>query len=679
MTDAGVCIITPLSRISIRVALGLALGLTVPSIARAQASESDLSSLTIEQLFEVELTSTASKFAQEVTQAPASVTVVTAEQIREHGYRTLADILGSVPGLYTTYDRNYSYVGVRGFARPGDYNTRVLLLVDGHRLNEPVYDMAPIGTDFPIEVSLIDRVEVIRGPGSSLYGTSAFFAVINVLTKNGASAPGARADISFGSLGTQRAVASVGQVFENGNEMLLAASGYHSKGNRRLYFPEFDVPGRSNGVALDADRDRSAGFLASASIGRMRVSGAFVDRTKRIPTASFATVFGDGREQTVDRRAYLDAAYTGQFGGRWSGVARAGLDYSGYAGTYPYDYGIDGVLVQDDRSDAVQASGELTLNRRGAHHLLTLGSEVRRTLVNHQFASDIYGVQVDERHPATKLGFYIQDQLTLRRWLLLNAGVRLDYDEAFGSSLTPRAGLVLLPRRQTAVKVLYGRAFRAPNSYELYYYDAMRNRDLGLEPETIDTTEVVWEEYIGAHLRTGLSLFHYDADRLIVQRSLVDSSTGTPTDAGLYFANANQTIANGVDAEIEGRWTSGLTAALGYSHVRASDGANVEVLSNSPRHLTNLRVSAPIKPLFSRLALDVRGVSARRDQDGGIIPGFVLGHATATTAVNKKLDVELGVYNLLNRRHADPGAEEHVQRSIEQDGRTFRVRVIARF
>jgi outer membrane receptor protein involved in Fe transport len=92
-----------------------------------------------------------------------------------------------------------------------------------------------------------------------------------------------------------------------------------------------------------------------------------------------------------------------------------------------------------------------------------------------------------------------------------------------------------------------------------------------------------------------------------------------------------------------------------------------------------MRVSAPFRPLFSHVALDVRGVSGRRDLDGGVIHGFILGNATATTPVNKKLDLELGVYNFLNRPYADPGAEEHLQRAIEQDGRTFRVRVIVRF
>ncbi len=127
----------------------------------------------------------ASRYEQKVTEAPSSVSIVTSADIKHYGYRNLGEILESVPGLYTTYDRNYSYLGMRGFARAGDYNTRVLLLVDGHRLNDAVYDQAPIGTDFPVDVDLIDRVEIIRGPSSSIYGTNAFLGVINVITKRG--------------------------------------------------------------------------------------------------------------------------------------------------------------------------------------------------------------------------------------------------------------------------------------------------------------------------------------------------------------------------------------------------------------------------------------------------------------------------------------------------------------
>jgi outer membrane receptor for ferrienterochelin and colicins len=82
----------------------------------------------------------ASKFEQKLTDAPAAVSIITSSDIKRYGYRTLADIMRSVRGFYTTYDRSYHYLGMRGFSRPGDLNTRFLLLVDGHRINDNVYN-----------------------------------------------------------------------------------------------------------------------------------------------------------------------------------------------------------------------------------------------------------------------------------------------------------------------------------------------------------------------------------------------------------------------------------------------------------------------------------------------------------------------------------------------------------
>ena len=120
---------------------------------------------------------------EEHSDAPSSVTVITADEIQKYGYRTLGDILRSVRGFYITSDRNYDYVGVRGFARLGDWNSRVLLLVDGHRTNDHIFGQAMIGSEFLVDVDLIERVEIIRGPSSSLYGAGAFFAAINVITR----------------------------------------------------------------------------------------------------------------------------------------------------------------------------------------------------------------------------------------------------------------------------------------------------------------------------------------------------------------------------------------------------------------------------------------------------------------------------------------------------------------
>src|SRR6185295_4844201 len=117
--------------------------------------------------------------------------IVTADEIKKFGHRTLAEVLRSVRGIYVTYDRNYANFGIRGFDRPGDFNTRVLLLVDGHRMNDNLYDSALLGSEATLDLDLIDRVEVIRGPSSSIYGNSAFFGVINIITRRGGQIDGA--------------------------------------------------------------------------------------------------------------------------------------------------------------------------------------------------------------------------------------------------------------------------------------------------------------------------------------------------------------------------------------------------------------------------------------------------------------------------------------------------------
>ena len=124
--------------------------------ARAQTSPADppaLADKSLEDLMAVEVGTVfgAARREQRVTEAPSSVTIVTAEDIRTFGWRTLADALSSVRGFYVTNDRNYTYVGVRGFGRPSDYNNRVLVLVNGHRYNDNVYDQALIGNEFPVD------------------------------------------------------------------------------------------------------------------------------------------------------------------------------------------------------------------------------------------------------------------------------------------------------------------------------------------------------------------------------------------------------------------------------------------------------------------------------------------------------------------------------------------------
>jgi len=143
----------------------------------------DLTGLSLEELLQYRLI-TASRYLEDPRKSPGVVTAIGSDEIARYGWRTLADLLRSVPGLYTGYSITQTYLGVRGHMEPGDFNTRVLLMIDGHRINDNLTNMAEIGADFPLDLSLIDHVEVLRGAGSSLYGTDAELTVINVFTRH---------------------------------------------------------------------------------------------------------------------------------------------------------------------------------------------------------------------------------------------------------------------------------------------------------------------------------------------------------------------------------------------------------------------------------------------------------------------------------------------------------------
>ncbi|MCK7581241.1 MAG: TonB-dependent receptor plug domain-containing protein [Chromatiales bacterium] len=201
-----------------------------------RAAPPDLSDVPLENLLNVEVYS-ASRFAQRINDAPANVTVITAAEIKQYGWRTLAEILRSVAGIDVRYDRIYDYVGVRGFSRSADYNTGLTVLVDGYRMNDNIYDTGFIGAELGLDVDLIEKVEVVRGPASALYGGNAVLGVVNVITRSARSVGGVELAARAGSFGLLQGRASFGKVLDNGAELLLSAT---AMGCRR---PEPVLPG----------------------------------------------------------------------------------------------------------------------------------------------------------------------------------------------------------------------------------------------------------------------------------------------------------------------------------------------------------------------------------------------------------------------------------------------------
>src|SRR5262245_36380221 len=220
-----------------------AIGAVVMATATPARGQS-LSELSLEDLMRLDAGRVfgASERSQPVTEAPASVSFITAEDIARYGYRTLADILHGVRGLYVSDDRNFSFLGARGFGKPGDYNSRILLLVNGHRVNDNIFGQAEIGAEFGLDPATFERVEIIRGPASSLYGYSAFFAVVNVITRTGSAMDGSSVTYEAGSHGTQMVRGMVGSRLSNGVDYAVSATVEGSDGVEHLFFPGFNSP-----------------------------------------------------------------------------------------------------------------------------------------------------------------------------------------------------------------------------------------------------------------------------------------------------------------------------------------------------------------------------------------------------------------------------------------------------
>ncbi len=619
----------------------------------------------------------ASKYEQKVTEAPASVSIVTADEIRKYGYRELPDILRSVRGFFTTYDRSYHYLGVRGFGRPGDYNSRILLLVNGHRLNDNIYDSAAIGNEFVLDVDLIERVEVIRGPSSSLYGTNAFFGVINVVTKRGRDLQTAELSGEVRSHETYKGRASYGNRFDNGVEVLFSASGLESDGDDH-YYEEFDDPATNNGKAEGVDDEEYRRYFASLAFHDLRLEASYSKRQKGIPTGAWGTEFNDPGNDTDDARGYLDLLYQRELGSRSDITARLFYDKYEYDGDYMYDYGVPGspdVVDLEDFGHGEWWGAELKLTGSLSMHKLTLGGEYRATIDAHQKTFDPYDTYLDDHQSDDIWAVYVQDEIALGDDLILSLGVRHDEYDTFGGTTNPRAGLIYMPTEKTTVKLLYGEAFRAPNAYELYYHDGdfTQKAPGDLDPETIKTAELVLEQYIGGHLRGVASVYHYKVEDLIEQ-------TTDPADGLLVFVNAGEVEASGLELELEGKWPGGWEGRISYAYQDTEDEETGDRLTNSPKHLANLNLIAPLGLDTYFAGLEVIYVDDRKTVQDTTAGDYAIANLTLFARdLFGGLDLSGSVYNVFDEEYGDPGGEELLQDTIEQDGRTYRLKLDYRF
>lgn len=610
----------------------------------------------------------ASRRAQLVSEAPASVSIVSAQEIRAFGYQSVWEAAGSVRGAYQTDDLTYQFLGLRGFSIAGDYGNRMLMTLDGHTYNDDL-----IGASYPAEglmadLHSVEQIEVVRGPGSALYGSNAFFGVVNVVT------PKAPLQDSYAVAAVRdrhvraRAGAGVGDT-ERG--AWASASAAHSQG-LDYAFSELDTDG-TGGLSLDNDRLRAGTMMARAWAGDAEIQAHYAVRDKQIPTASFETILDDDRANSTDARAFIEARYSPAFGERLRLVSRAYLDQYTFTGAFPYPEE-DGGLSQEVWRGVWGGAEPRLIGAVGERLHWTLGGEARVQLVgDFDGTEQVSGyTYLDETLLPRVLSAYTELDAVAAPWLTLVAGGRVDQYSTFGLAASPRLAAVMALSEADTLKLLAGRAFRAPSVYELTYNDNGTTQatatDLGAE--TIVTVEGEYLRRLGEVTSLSADLFYNQFT------GLIDTYRN---DDGLYeYANFDDAVRSaGAELEVLRDWRGGWMASASYAYQRTRYGtlASDDQPTNSPAHRGVIKAASPAGPGGVRLASLSRIESPRLTADGSSTEPALLWDLTATGTVRGAVSWSLGVRNLLDWQYSHPGGYDLIQQSVPQRGRNLFVEI----
>ncbi len=594
-----------------------------------------------------DLVTGAAKREQSLGNVASAVTVVTGDRLRRMGYRTVAEALRAVAGLYVVDDRMYPRLGVRGLQLLGDFNTRLLVLIDGATVNEPWSQYAGISWDLPVHIDDVARIEVIRGPVSSVYGTNAFLCIINVVTRSAGEAPRVWGRVSGSSL----AAGSVAAGFVAGDV------DHHVRGSIAMLDrvgEQLNVPGVGEG--LDADGERAVNASLVGTDGGAFAQVRFRRRIRELAFAPWDTQVGNPQNRVYDLLILAEGGYTRELGDRFTLTGRAFVNRYSYEDFLVYDPD-----PLHDFGNSFWYGGEV----RGRWAIagdqlgLTMGGEVTRADTKSRSFYD--GMEADAvvvPKGESLQGLYTELDAAPLSWLSLTAGVRLDRNSVFEERISPRAALFLGPSDRYGLKLLYAEGFRNPSPEEAFFDDGVDyigNPDL--KAETIRSYEaVLWGRPLDGRLSTRLSAFLWQADDLLEQEQ-VDIGGG---EMRIKFLNLGALTARGLEGEMSYRNSTGwlVFAGTGLTEVENAD-THVTAL-NSPSLTASGGVSTPAIAGVGHVSTELVYVGRRKTRQRMLKARAFLDW-NATVYVPDfwgGVDLTIGARNIFGRREEVPAQED---------------------
>lgn len=634
----------------------VALAVLLSGFGVAQAASSgedafDVTQVSIEQLLATEFTP-ASRIARQISDAPSAVSIVTAQDIRNYGYRTLAEILKSMRGLYVTSSPTYDFLGGRGFGTPGDFAGRILLMIDGYATNDNFFNQIFLGQDALLDVGMIERVEYIPGPGSTTYGNGAFLGVINIVTKHGKDIGGAQVAAGFGNKGERKQRLTFGKRLENGADVLANFSMYGDKG-RDIQFPALDGYIDWSGQAMvnqplhvrEVDNRRL--FFKESYQGWTAEIGHVRQNRRNDGFWDLYLVADIGKTaKEVDDNSFASLKYDADLGEQLKSSTHL------YYGQYLYAY--DGSNNNDPANYYIQRStgrwwglDEKFVGNWFDWHQILFGAEFRNDYQQKLYDSSVattYGYIFDTGMRTFSL--YAQDEYSLTDTLTLSPGLRYDDNSKSGKTTSPRMAVIYRPWQASTFKLSYGKAFRYANAWEYYILDYNRivyanpNVATTLKPESVETTELVWQQQFTSESRLTASLYkHHITDAIDQTIWLGDGTKNT----------------EGQELGIEHVGEDGfhLNASIAHQRTRAGRGGQ---FGNIPHWLGKVNVAQPLFHNRVTAGFELQNTGQRTDMTAAhstVKANTVANLTLSSSRLIEGANVSFCIRNLFNSYQAD--------------------------
>lgn len=657
----------------------------------------DFTELSPEELISIQVVS-ASRKVESWLDAPSSMTVFTRKQFEGMGVESVEELLNYVPGFLATREGVYGSgyrVAARGRTTPqASYN--ILFLMDGRRLNG---DRSGGALDYNHSISLhnVQQVEIIRGPGSALYGTNAFSGVVNIITRN-CDGPYREFYLGGGDLGRREGYFNWFQPGRN-QQWEIGLSGRYFEEDGQDYV-DFFHPGNT---VHDPRGGRDLGVKA-------RFRDLYLDfaYTQREQGDFFIDNFSSLREENdTDYHQYQanleyrpwnedrrELGFRLGFNHKESEIivdtvaARAMRDILG-------DPDARGLLTGETGQEREWYAGFDLRYQLNQGHELFAGLEWRRpenvknrALMNYssnRLRALMFGVvdenvrylgglrevplEITEEMSREILGVYFQDKFEINPQWVVTLGLRHDHYSDFGNTTNPRLALIYRPRELTRFKLLYGQAFRAPSFRQLGGFIGNRN----LTPEKVKTYEAAWiQEFTPRDSLKGVFSLTWFGSRY---SNMIDAVL-TPEGVRQFTNLSGTTIARGWEMETGLRLSSRTSLRATYTHTLPVEAEPRQF----PRHAASLVADYQRQNWYFNLNAFYHGAVEYARVDGiQTLPAYWVVNGAARYAIGPGLTLQFGVNNLLDKDYFASINAANYPEGMPNRGRHFRLGVNYRF